>query len=79
MNYACVLEIFQDINLKVVFNKLKDDVQIEKIFLFTSKTSFVEITLDKDALEEIKYLIQDEIDSIPYGDSTVRVLIDNPN
>lgn len=81
MNFQCVVEVFEGINFKIYFNKKNNgDVDIKKIYILLKNNNSVEVTnLEKIAIEGLKDLINDEIESIPFMDSTVRVSLDFPN
>ena len=81
MNFQCVVEVFEGINFKIYFNKKNNgDVDIRKIYILLKNNNSVEVTnLEKIAIDGLKDLINDEIESIPFMDSTVRVSLDFPN
>lgn len=81
MNFQCVVEVFEGINFKIYFNKKNNgDIDIKKIYILLKNNNSVEVTnLEKIAIEGLKDLINDEIESIPFMDSTVRVSLDFPN
>lgn len=81
MNFQCIVEVFEGINFKIYFNKKNNgDVDIKKIYILLKNNNSVEVTnLEKIAIEGLKDLINDEIESIPFMDSTVRVSLDFPN
>lgn len=81
MNFQCVVEVFEGINFKIYFNKKNNgDIDIKKIYILLKNNNSVEVTnLEKIAIEGLKDLINDEIESIPFMDSTVKVSLDFPN
>lgn len=80
MNYECIVEIFEGINLRVIY--ILDDsnrINIKRTFVITNTEAFAEIKLNKTSHREITNLVRDEIDSIKYGDSTVKLSLEYPN
>lgn len=81
MNYQCIVEVFEGINFKIYFDKKNNgDIDIRKIFILLKNNNSVEVTnLEKIAIDGLKDLVNDEIESIPFMDSTVKVSLDFPN
>ena len=79
MNYECIVEIFEGVNVKIKYRKVDEVVDVLKTSICNNKGLYIEIDLPKDAIESLKDYILDEIDSIPFDDSTVKFEVNFPN
>lgn len=81
MNYECIVEIFEGINVKIKFDKdSEDNIDVKKVFLLLKDNTSVEMNdLDQDTIESLVNLVLDEVESIPFKDSTVKFDLEFPN
>lgn len=79
MNYECIVEIFEGVNVKIKYTRVDEVINILKTSISNNKGLYIEIDLPKEASEALKDYILDEIDSIPFNDSTVKFEVNFPN